>query len=107
MASTGDIQVTLEDLPQGGSVVHVDGELDLATANVLEDTLERASTPLVIDLTRCGFLDSSAIRVLIATATNARGAIGLVVPDPGMRRVLEIAGLDTLVPIHPTLAEAL
>ena len=107
VASVGDLDITLEDLPEGGTLVRIDGELDLATVGKLEEALGRASKPLVIDMTQCGFLDSSALRVLLATATKAEGAVDLVAPDPGVRRVLEIAGLDTIVRIHSTVAEAL
>jgi anti-sigma B factor antagonist len=107
VASVGDLEITREDLPHGGTLLRIDGELDLATVSGLEEALERASAPLVVDLTHCGFLDSSAVRILLATVTEGDGTVALVAPDPRIRRVLEIAGLDTIVPIHSTVAEAL
>lgn len=112
MTRTGDLDITVEELAQGGSVVRVDGELDLATKEHLEDAVERAdaSGRLVIDLTACTFLDSSAVRLLMSTARSAKdagGTVSLVASDPGILRILEIAAVDTVLPVHPTLDRAL
>ena len=112
MTRAGDIAVTVEALPKGGALIRVSGELDLATTPEVEKTLSEAdlAAPLVIDLTECGFLDSTAVRVLLATATKAGeagGKVSLVAPDPGVRRALEITGLGTILPIHTTLAAAI
>jgi anti-sigma B factor antagonist len=101
-----------ETLSEGGAVVHVDGELDLATAPELEKLLADVNLGerLVIDLSPCTFLDSSAVRVLITTIRDADergGAVTLVAPDPGVARVLEIASVDTMTTVHPTLDAAL
>lgn len=92
--------------------MRVDGELDLATKEQLEAAVDGAdpSGRLVIDLSACTFLDSSAVRVLISAARSAREAGGnfsLVASNPGLLRVLEIAAVDTVVPVHPTLDGAL
>jgi len=112
VARAGDVEVALEPLPEGGVVVRVEGELDLATSRKLEEALETAGTDdrVIIDLTGCTFLDSSALRVLIASARardNAEGSIELVTRDPGILRVLEIAALDTMLPVHESLESAL
>lgn len=113
MTRAGDLDITVEALAQGGSVVRVDGELDLATKQRLEAAVEGAADPtgrLVIDLTACTFLDSSAVRLLISTARSAQAAGGdlsLVASDPGLLRVLEIAAVDTVLSVHPTLDAAL
>lgn len=112
MTRAGEPDITVEALAQGGSVVRVDGELDLATKQHLEAAVDGAdpSERLVIDLTACTFLDSSAVRVLISTARAAQAAGGdlsLVASDPGLLRVLEIAAVDTVLPVHPTLDAAL
>ena len=102
----------LETLSEGGAVVHVDGELDLATVPELERLLANVDLGgrLVIDLTPCTFLDSSAVRVLIMTIRDAGergGEVTLVAPDPGVARVLEIASVDSMTTVHPTLDAAL
>ncbi|HSI97295.1 MAG TPA: STAS domain-containing protein [Gaiellaceae bacterium] len=112
MASTGELEVGVDPLSQGGVVVHVDGELDLATVEKLESALATTDpgAPLVIDLTACTVLDSSAVRVLVTTARSAEaagGSVSLVTSDPGLLRILEIAAIDTMLPVHPTLDAAL
>jgi anti-sigma B factor antagonist len=112
VARAGDVEVTRETLPEGPVVVRVEGELDMATAGDFEDAIgdSEPDRRLVIDLSDCTFLDSSAVRVLVSTARAAgesRGQVSLVANDPGILRVLEIAGVDTMLPVHDTLDAAI
>jgi anti-anti-sigma factor len=111
VASPGGVDIQVEQLPAGGGLVRISGELDLATLPELERVVDGATLKprLVVDLTECSFLDSSAVRVLLEAATKAEhagGHMSLVAPDGGIRRILEIAGIDTLLPVHTTLGEA-
>jgi anti-anti-sigma factor len=89
-------------------VVRVDGDLDLASADAFEEALAPvASAPhVVIDLSSCTFLDSAGIRVIAATARQAP-RVSVVATDPGVVRVLEITAVDTMVPVHASLQDAL
>lgn len=92
--------------------MHVVGELDMATAPGFENVVGgvQAGNRLVIDLSDCTFLDSSAVRVLVSIARGAEetgGSVAIVAPDPGILRVLEIAAVDTMLPVHQTLDSAL
>ncbi len=112
MARDNSLELSLDALPDGGAVMRVDGELDLANASELEQTLSRANLGerLVIDLSLCTFLDSSALRILIATIKDAGehgGTVSLVAPEPGIARVLEIASVDTMAAVVPSLDSAL
>ena len=112
MARAGDFAVDVSDDGHGGTVVRVSGELDLATCSELEVALEGvgAGAKVVIDLTECEFLDSSALHVLLGAAGRtdaAGGTLALVAPDPRIRRVLEIASVDSRVPVHETREAAL
>ena len=100
------------ELPDGGAVLRVEGDLDMATAPTLEDELADAgfAKRLVLDLSQCTFLDSSAVRVLVSSGRDseaAGGSLALVVTDPGILRVLEISGIDTMIPVHDNLDAAL
>lgn len=102
----------VEALAQGGSIVRVEGELDLATTQHLEAAVQGADPRgrLIIDLTACTFLDSSGVRLLISMARSAQadgGDLSLVVSNPGLLRVLEIAAVDTVLPVHSTVDAAL
>ena len=112
MARAGDVDVTRETVLDGVVVVRVEGELDLATCASFEDAIAETDPDqrLVIDLTQCTFLDSSAVRVLVTTvraAQEAKGSVSLVATDPGILRVLEIAGVDTMLTVHPSVDDAI
>ena len=68
--------------------LHLAGELDLATAGVLDEHVRRAVAGgprhLVVDLTDVTFCDSSGIEALLtAQATSGRRGIDLRVVNPG------------------------
>ena len=112
MTRAGDFEVTSSALPGGGTALHVRGDLDLATAPRFEDALLDAGLDqrLVVDLSECTFLDSSAVRVLVAAARDAQaagGELSLVTPHPGVLRILQISGVDSMLPVHPALDDAL
>jgi len=112
VATVGEFEVNRADLPGGGAVLEVEGDLDMATAPTLEDELAAAgfAERLVVDLSRCSFMDSSAVRVLVSSVRDseaAGGSLALVVTDPGILRVLEISGVDTMIPVHETVDAAL
>lgn len=99
---------------EGARVVTLSGELDLATAPELRERLHRVladGCPLIVlDLDEVGFLDSSAIGVLVGTRRRARqadGEVALVCTAPRILRVLELTGLDRAFPTYPSLSEAL
>jgi anti-sigma B factor antagonist len=112
VARAGEVDVTRETRPEGVVVIRVEGELDMATSGTFEDALDvsDAGGALVVDLVECTFIDSSAVRLLVAAARAAEasnGKVSLVTRDPGVRRVLEIAAVDTMLPVHDTLESAL
>lgn len=87
-------------------IVHVAGELDLASAASFDETLSAMNEcDLIIDLSACTFLDSSGLRA-IAAAARRHPRISVVATDPGILRVLEITALDTMVPVHASLEDA-
>jgi stage II sporulation protein AA (anti-sigma F factor antagonist) len=76
-------------------------EVDLATAPALWDELlrsiDRDGVHLVVDARDVTFMDSSGVNVLVRARERAAaldGSLHLVTRSPGVRRVLEITGLD-------------
>jgi anti-sigma B factor antagonist len=112
VARPGDVEVHVEASPESGvTVVRVEGDLDLATCPELERAIESADLAgrVVVDLSGCTFLDSSALRVLVqgARATEAAGGtIALVTRDPAILRILDIATTDAMLPVHATIESA-
>jgi anti-sigma B factor antagonist len=76
----------------------VAGELDRTTADRFDETVRRSiagSGPLVLDLSRVRFLDSSGVRSLIKLGMSMRGrALVLRAPSPQVMRVLQLTRLD-------------
>lgn len=112
MARPGELEVNVQSASDGrATVVRVDGDLDMATCPELADALERADVGkrTVIDLSGCTFLDSSAVRVLVGAARaseSAGGDVLLVTKDPSILRILEIASVETMLPVHDTVESA-
>lgn len=112
-----EFDVTSERV-DGARVVRVSGELDLATHERLGDQLALAAKgndPIIVDLSKCEFIDSSGIRALLVGARNAgeedaqagTGRLSIAGPAPQVRRIVEITGLQKAVPVHDTLEAAL
>jgi anti-anti-sigma factor len=111
VTTTGDFDVRVTTTPGGRTVVHVIGDLDLATAPSLEDAVGdvEATSDLVLDLTDCNFLDSSGMRVLVGIRQRSMpdARVDLVASDAGVVRALQIARLDTMFTVHASLEDAL
>lgn len=98
----------------GRSIVSAAGELDAHAAPVLEAQTGALSRQpggrLIIDLSGVSFIDSTGLGVLVAALKHAReaeGSLDVVVATPRVLKVLALTGLDVVIPLHSTLAEAL
>jgi anti-sigma B factor antagonist len=86
--------------------IAVRGELDVATAPALEQTLQELAREegvrLVVDLRGLSFMDSTGLRLLVQVdALARRDGISLLVvrgPEP-IARLFEMSGLDQLLPL--------
>lgn len=95
------------------AVVAVAGELDMATAPQLQEHVaaltESGRHRLVFDLSETSFCDSTGLSVFVR-AKNAcddlGGEIRLAAPQRGVQRILEVSGLDEVLPTHPSVDEA-
>jgi anti-anti-sigma factor len=98
----------------GAVVVSLRGEHDLNSRAAVAAAVERAceGADVLVDLTHCAFIDSTVIGVLVATlqSQSERGRrLELVVPADAhaIRRVAEVAGLATFMPVHETRADGI
>jgi anti-sigma B factor antagonist len=103
--------VSVETL-DGACIVRLGGELDLYNAAAVRESLFGAcagATRIVVDLSEVGFIDSTALGVLIEARTKLanRGAFMLAAPGVETRRALEISGLDRHFSLHDTVQDAL
>lgn len=95
------------------ALVSVSGELDLYVERELREALEAADLlgvpTIVVDLSGASFMDSTVCAILVGEAKRRRRDHGeLVLVSNGARtsRVLEVAGIDQIVPVHQTLHAA-
>ena len=97
----------------GAVVASLSGDVDLESsprARELLLGLVRDGRRVLVDLSGVGYIDSSGVASLIEAFQLAkRGGTGfaLVAPTPSALRVLQLARLDRVFTIHPTLADAL
>jgi len=97
-------------------VVHVGGEVDLATAPRLADELARADEQdallkrFVIDLTDVTFLASAGLQILLEHEQRCRETnidLCVVVSNRTVARTIVLTGLAETLAVRASLAEAL
>jgi anti-anti-sigma factor len=85
------------------TIIHVRGEIDIATCERLRDAIEPHLGPqqtIILDLSGVGFMDSSSLPVLLharSTLTADGGSLVLRNPSIAARRLLTIAGVQHLL----------
>jgi stage II sporulation protein AA (anti-sigma F factor antagonist) len=99
---------------EGVRVVTLRGEIDHDVQDVLGRALlvdDLAAPPrIVADLSGVTFMDSSGINVFVATyqqVSDADGWVRIAGAQESVLRVLQLVGVDTLIPCHPTTEQAL
>jgi anti-anti-sigma factor len=95
-------------------IVTLRGEHDASTSEALTMalTLARGYREVLVDLAGCQFVDSSVINALLLAARRAReqgGTVELVVPvdTTAVRRTLEIANVQMILPFHANRADGI
>jgi anti-anti-sigma factor len=106
-------KLTEEDLGPDCRKIQVEGELDLAVAEQLEQALVRAGAEcreVLIDLTRCEFIDSTGIAAIVHAhkrlAENG-GRLVACAPSAQVLRVLSLTGLTANGLVFGNVEEAL
>ena len=95
MAHSFSTEVNATD---GATVIHVRGEIDMATAGRLRDAIEPHMGPgdsIVLDLSEVDFMDSSCLHVLVQARgrlTENGGSLVLRNPSRAAQRVLTVSG---------------
>jgi anti-sigma B factor antagonist len=101
------------DVAAGVPVIATPAEIDVTDAEGFRAALLRAAAAgpgtLVVDMTGTRFCDSSGLHVLIAAHKRARAGghqLLLVIPDLTVLRVFTLTGVDQVIPVFTTVAEA-
>ncbi|MFD9584912.1 STAS domain-containing protein [Streptomyces sp. NPDC059980] len=98
----------------GIRVLTLGGEIDADTVGGLREALcvdgTATTSRTVLDFGDVTFMDSSGVNVLVAafhTSRAAGGWIRIAALTERVWQVVDIVGLDTVIPCYPTLPEAL
>ncbi|MEV6716253.1 STAS domain-containing protein [Lentzea sp. NPDC051208] len=111
--STADMLSVSTEVLDGVAVLHVRGEIDMASTEPLHEDISARLTngdDVVIDCTDITFMDSSGLSALInAQASAQRRGVRLVVVanDHAVLRPLQVTGLDAALTITATTTDAL
>jgi anti-anti-sigma factor len=95
------------ELEDGILTFTVRGELDMGTAPDLERKLEPAledpSASIMLDLSECEFIDSTGIALIVRAwqqLERGDGRLVLCSHNLQVRRLLEITGVNSSIPVH-------
>jgi anti-anti-sigma factor len=109
--------VETETLDGNVEAVSITGELDQATASELRGPLHEAidggKRAVMIDMSACGFIDSTGLGVIVETwkllkeQNGERAGLTICCPEPEVKRLLEVTGLDEEIAIYETREQAL
>jgi anti-sigma B factor antagonist len=112
-ASSIDFSIDRRELAADISALVVQGDLDLSTAPslkwALEDLHSEEGHHVVVDLSDVGFIDSTALGVLVGAqrALDPGMRMAIVCPEENVLRIFELTGLDGMFEIVPTRQTAL
>ncbi|WP_306368079.1 STAS domain-containing protein [Nocardiopsis sp. CC223A] len=94
-------------------IVAIEGELDIATTNDLQEHVRSAIDDhgpwLILDMSGLDFMDSSGLNVIINAYRTVRerdGALALAALNERVTKVVRLVGLHRQVPVHQTVATA-
>jgi anti-sigma B factor antagonist len=98
---------------RGVAIAAVTGAIDLSTVAALRERLfglADAGQPLIIDLNRVTFIDSTGLGVLVGVSRRASvhgASVHAVCSQPHTRKLLWLTGVDRRIPLSATVDGAL
>jgi anti-sigma B factor antagonist len=106
--------VEARQLESGTAVVTISGRLSMGAETELLDAtvkglLQKDQKKFVLDITQLEYLDSSGIGMVVGCLTNVKKAGGelcVVGANPRIKRIFSMTGVDTMMPMFATLADA-
>jgi anti-sigma B factor antagonist len=103
----GFLEVSEDVIDDGVRVLRVSGDVDFDVAPELKQRIvgrvEAGDRKLIIDLSAVGFIDSTAIGVLVAALKRLRDAGGtlmVVCDNEDVRSIFATVGLESVIPLH-------
>jgi len=92
-------------------IIHLAGDLDLESAPALTAELSKqlGARPVLLDLDRIEFMDSSGLGALVGAhkeAVASGGALLLAAPGPRVQRILKVTKLNEVFAVYETVDQA-
>src|SRR5580658_219054 len=112
VAMGDELSVTVRH-ERGVVIAAVTGDIDVSTVAGLRERLFELADggePLIVDLNRVTFIDSTGLGVLIGVARRAAAhgaSVHAVCSHPQTRRLLWLTGVDRRIPLTATVEGAL
>ncbi len=106
------MQIESESLDGGVLKIKLAGRMDVQGTQEIDVKFAAYASrqqAVVVDMSAVDFLASIGIRALLLTAkaiSQRGGKMVLLEPDTNVTHILEMAGIDTLIPICRSLADA-
>jgi anti-anti-sigma factor len=110
-----DFKVSTSSIDNDGLLIWVEGEFDLSTAKQVQRPAEMAVAtrrPVLLDLSKCAFMDSTALRLVLKihndlVSRDGSSAPMAVVASSAVRKFFSITGIDQAVPVFLNHGQAL
>ena len=108
------MSVEAKQLESGVAVITISGRLALGGETerldaAMKSMLQKDVKKFVLDITALDYVDSSGIGMLVASLTTAKkagGELKLVGANPRIKRIFSMTGVDSIMSMYSTLAEA-
>ncbi len=105
--------IELTETPVGVTKAVLSGRIDVANIPIIEPPLQKAAETgraMVIDLSAVDFIASLGLRTLIKcarTMSHKQSRLALLAPKPAVAEIIEISGIEDLIPVYHSEAEAI
>lgn len=103
----------VREVSAGVAKVVLSGRLDFANAQAIDGPLNEvaaANRSMIIDLSGVEFMASLGLRTLIKcakTINRKQGRLALLSPRPVVAEIIQISGIEDMIPVFRSEAEAL
>jgi anti-sigma B factor antagonist len=97
-------------------VVEIDGDIDIATVDDLEEpvisAIEEGRHPVILDLSDCAFIDSSGLRLLLRAhrllheGPNGHRPLLAVIARDHVASLLRLTSVEKVIPVVALRSEA-
>ena len=109
------MSVEAKQLDSGVAVVTISGRMAMGGETerldaTVKGLLLKDQKKLVLDISTLDYVDSSGIGMLVSCLTNVKkagGELKLAGANPRIRRIFAMTGVDTMMPMCDTLADAI